>query len=82
MLALTAEPAMFLEEALGLAPGEGTRVLLWMHALIVGVAQMTSPSPLQAGVLAEDPALAPFRIEFRSELDAALRALFAGALRE
>ncbi len=73
-----AEPAQLLEEALDLEAGAGVRLLLWMHALIVGLAQMSEPSATLSKVLDQDAALHVFRRDFRVELEAALVALFSG----
>lgn len=81
LLELTREAAALLEKNLHLKPGAGTRVVLWMHALVVGLGQMASPSPTLAKLLAEDEALSVFRLDFRAELESALTALFTGASR-
>lgn len=78
LLAITMESAALFESALRLPPGKGARLTLWMHGLIVGLAQMTSISPTLKQVLAENEELAVFRLDFRTELEAALAALFAG----
>jgi AcrR family transcriptional regulator len=78
LLERTIESAAVFERALKLAPGSGARLTLWMHALIVGLAQMTATSPTLAQVLADDDTLAMFRLDFRTELESALVALFAG----
>lgn len=51
----------------GLAPGDGRRLLLRVHALVVGLRQMADPSPTVASVL-EREELATLRIDFESEL--------------
>ncbi len=79
LLETTREAAALFEETLGLPPGQGVRLTLWMHALIVGLAQMTTCSPLLPEVVAEDPSLAAFQLDFRTELAPALAALFSGA---
>lgn len=78
LLELIAQPARILEDILGLPPGRGVQVLLWMHGLLVGLSQMANPSPVLADVLREDEALRVFRLDFRSEFEAALAALFKG----
>jgi AcrR family transcriptional regulator len=78
LLGLMAPPAQALENLLGLSSGSGVQVLLWVHAVIVGLSQMANPSPVLTKVLHEDEALKVFRMDFRSELEAALAALFAG----
>lgn len=64
----------------GLAPGDGVKVLLRLHALLVGLRQMADPSPTVAEVLTR-PEMAPLRIEFESELSASLAAMVRGMLR-
>lgn len=67
-----------LERALDLAPGGGRRLLLWLQSVVPGLAQMAAPpAPLRAA-LSEDPALAGFLIDFRTELEALLAALVHG----
>jgi AcrR family transcriptional regulator len=78
LLELMAPSALVVENMLGLPPGGGVRLLLWMHAFIVGLSQMTSPSPVLDKLLREDEALRVFRLDFRAELEAALTALFKG----
>jgi hypothetical protein len=78
LLELIAQPAQMLENVLGLSPGRGIQVLLWMHGLIVGLSQMANPSPVLAGVLNRDEALRVFRLDFQSEFETALAALFRG----
>jgi len=78
LLELLAQPAQILEDVLGLSPGQGVQILLWMHALLVGLSQMANPSPVLAKVLSEDEALRIFRLDFRSEFEAGLAALFNG----
>ncbi|MEM9453716.1 MAG: TetR family transcriptional regulator [Myxococcota bacterium] len=64
----------------GLPPGDGVKVLLRLHALLVGLRQMADPSPTVAEVLTR-PEMAPLRIEFESELSASLAAMVRGMLR-
>lgn len=61
----------------GLAPGEGLRLLLRVHALIIGLQQQAEPSPVMAEILAE-PALAPLRVDFRTDFEISLLALLRG----
>lgn len=82
LLHVTEKSGALFERALGLAPRSGNRLTLWMHATIVGLAQMTAISPTLREVLAQDDGLAVFRLEFRTELEAALTILFTGAINE
>jgi AcrR family transcriptional regulator len=75
LLTLLAPSAALLENRLGLAEGEGLRFLLRAHALVVGLSQVAHPAPRVHAVLAADPALAGFLIDFAGELEAMLAAL-------
>lgn len=79
LLEITTEAGALFERTLGLTPGTGARLTLWMHATIVGLAQMTATSPALSKLLADDEALAVFRLDFHAELEAALTSLFVGA---
>ena len=46
-----------------LSAGDGLKLLLDLHAFVIGVGQMAEPGPVVAKVL-EEPALAVFRVEF------------------
>jgi AcrR family transcriptional regulator len=61
----------------GLPRGSGGRVLLRLHALLVGLRQMADPSPVVAEVLAR-PEMEPLRIEFETELADTLAAMVRG----
>jgi AcrR family transcriptional regulator len=76
LLAITEQAAGVFEQALRLEPGTGTRLVLWMHALTVGLCQMTPQGEHVAALVEQDPALAVFRLDLRTELEAALTALF------
>jgi hypothetical protein len=79
LLDITMQAGALFEGAFSLAQGTGARLTLWMHALIVALAQMTTTSPALTELLAEDDTLAVFRLDFRAELEAALEVLFTGA---
>lgn len=64
----------------GLPPGSGSRLLLRLHALVVGLRQMADPAPVVAEVLAR-PHMEPLRIDFPSELSRSLTAMVRGMLR-
>lgn len=61
----------------GLSPASGTRFLLRLHALVIGLTQMASPSAVVKAVLAQ-PHLSAFDIDFARELEASAPALLAG----
>ncbi|NTU81464.1 MAG: helix-turn-helix transcriptional regulator [Chloroflexales bacterium] len=68
-----------LEQALpALTPGDGPRVLLHAYALILGIQSLADPSPVVRDVIAANPELAVFQIDFAQELSSALTALLRG----
>lgn len=79
LLAGLSPPARALERRLAvLGEGDGIRLLLRLNALAIGLAEMAEPSPVVAAVLDANPRLRLLRVDFRSELAAALAALLRG----
>ncbi|MEM7152429.1 MAG: TetR family transcriptional regulator [Myxococcota bacterium] len=73
--------ALGVEQAIpGLPPGSGAKVLLRLHALVVGLRQMADPAPVVAEVLTR-PEMAPLRVDFEAELIDTLAATIRGMLR-
>lgn len=69
------------EQALsGLHPGDGARLLLRVHALIVGLRQMSDPSPLVDQVLAREE-FATLRVDFGADLAGTIADLVRGMQR-
>ena len=62
-------------------PGGGVRLLIRVHALVVGLRQMADPSPSVAEVLRREE-LAVLRVDFEAELAAAIAALIRGMATE
>lgn len=60
-----------------LAAGEGGRILVYLHALVVGLWQQAEPSPVVARILGE-PEMAAIRVDFERDLGVLLRALLTG----
>jgi AcrR family transcriptional regulator len=60
-----------------LRPGEGARLLVHLHALVIGVWQLAEPSPVIRRVM-ETPELAPARVDFEEDLRFLLATLLAG----
>lgn len=60
-----------------LAPGEGGRLLLHVHALVSGLRQLADPAPVVAELL-QAPELAPLRVDFPRELTFSLTHLLRG----
>jgi len=80
LLAITTRAGAVFAEVHGLPADVGIRVTLWMHAIIVGLSQMTATSPTLSALLVEDDSLTMFRLDFRTELQGALTTLLAGAI--
>jgi hypothetical protein len=60
----------------GLPQGAGQRVMLTLHALVIGVGSLSSRTPNVERALASDPALAQrFEIDFASELASLLEVI-------
>ena len=70
--------AEVLAGAANILPHEASRLLLRMHALVVGLRQMTRPSPAAMRVIERDD-MAPMRLEFLTELQAVLADLIRAA---
>ncbi|MAG97360.1 MAG: TetR family transcriptional regulator [Alphaproteobacteria bacterium] len=67
-----------LEERLPfLRPGEGLRLLMTLHALMIGLQQFAYPTPVVAEVL-ESPGMEVFRIDYPEYLAEAAHNLIAG----
>ena len=78
VLRRTLEGGLAVERALGtLAPGDGARFLLHVHALVTGLFRMAEPAPAVKAVL-RTPRFAALRVEFTTELTFALTALLTG----
>jgi AcrR family transcriptional regulator len=60
-----------------LRPGEGARLLVHLHALVIGVWQLAEPSAVIRRVM-ETPELAPARVDFEEDLRFLLVTLLAG----
>ena len=72
--------AAVVERSLPLHPGDGVRLLLRTHAVVVGLRQMADPPPAIAEVLAR-PELHPLQIDVEHELLDSLTALVRGMLK-
>ncbi len=66
-----------LERALALHAGQGPRLLMHVHALVVGLWHMANPAPVMREALTA-PDLSLFRIDFAPELSYVLTALIQG----
>ncbi len=79
MLELLRGPAARIEEALGLRSGQGLRIMLWTHALMVGLAQMTSREETSLRLLKKYPELQISHLNFSKDFETALAAMLAGS---
>jgi AcrR family transcriptional regulator len=60
-----------------LAAGDGVRLLMRLHALVIGLQHIAEPAPVVRDVLAES-GMEVFRVDFAGELAGALRVLLGG----
>jgi len=63
-----------------LRPGEGARLFLRAHALLIGVRQLSDPAPIMAEAHAQ-PGLEAFKIDFATEFSDCLVCLLRGMQR-
>ncbi len=66
----------------GLHADQAVTVVLQLHALVIGLAQLANPPPVIALVLAQNPALQVMQIDFEPFLMASLATLLRGTLSE
>ena len=79
MLELLRKPAARIEKMLKLENGQGLRLMLWTHALMVGLAQMTSREESLSRLRSKYPELEASRLDFNTDFEAALTAMLAGS---
>lgn len=78
LAAMMAVPGALIEARLaGFRAGDGARLMMRMHALVVGIGQMANPSEIVAQAI-DDPGLELFRVDFERELSAVTRILLRG----
>jgi len=78
LLELTTNAADLFERVLDLQAGMGISLTLWMHALTIGLAQIAAPAAAVKSLLQTDRSLSTFQIDFSTEVESALGALFSG----
>jgi AcrR family transcriptional regulator len=81
LLALTNETALLFEQTLGFNKNTSLSAVIWMHALIIGLAQITTPTRLVRTTL-NHPELSLLERDFQNETESALRSLLEGASQE
>jgi hypothetical protein len=77
-LELTTTSTGLFEKSLDLTPGAEVRLTSWMHALTIGLAQITAPAPVVKGLMHTNNSLSAFQIDFSTEIEPAIGALFDG----
>lgn len=78
LLERLAKSGKLLEARLPFLPEHGgARLLLTLHALVIGLRQMADPAPVVKEIW-ELPEMAPLKVDFAKELEAALENLLAG----
>jgi AcrR family transcriptional regulator len=60
-----------------LRPGQGGRLMMHLHAMVIGVWQLAEPSPVVRRVM-EQPGMEPARLDFERDLHTLLLALLRG----
>ena len=66
----------------GMQPNQAANVILQLHALVIGLAQLANPPPVIKRVLAQNPELQFMQIDFEPFLAATLGTLLRGTLSE
>ncbi len=79
MFELLRRPASRIDEMLGLKSGQGLRIMLWTHALMVGLAQMTSREKSALRLIRKYPELEASHLDFSKDFEAALAAMLTGS---
>jgi len=74
---LTGTGALLERRTVFLRPGDGTRLLLYLHALATGLESLAEPAPAVSRVLGA-PGLEPLRLDFGREYRSAAGALLTG----
>lgn len=74
---LTATGGQLERRTVFLRPGDGTRLLLQLQALVVGFQLQAEPAPVVRRIL-QAPGLEPLRVEFDAAFRSAARALLTG----
>lgn len=55
--------------------GFGSRLLMWLHALAIGLHHLATPAPVVRQAIQADASLAVFSVDFATELNAMLKTL-------
>lgn len=71
-------PATLFEARLGLRAGDGTKLLLYVNALVVGLGQMAAMPPSITRLLHDDPTLRPLAIDLEHDLTRSLTIVISG----
>ncbi len=81
LAASSARAGEALDRRLGSSPGVGAQLLVRTHALAIGMSQMAAPqTAVVAALLAEEPALQAFQLDFEAAIGDALADMLRGRL--
>jgi AcrR family transcriptional regulator len=61
-----------------LYPGQGAQLAMSVYTIILGLEQMSNPTPIIKQIIADDPGLAPFNINFEAYCCEMLQTYFQG----
>ncbi|MEW5868578.1 MAG: TetR family transcriptional regulator [Chloroflexota bacterium] len=61
-----------------LPPGQGAQAAMWIYTFLLGLQQLTNPSPIIRRVIAQEPGMQVFDLDFCRECKAVVMALLAG----
>lgn len=61
-----------------LQPGQGAQAAMWIYTFLLGLQQLTNPSPIVRQVIDQKPGMQVFDLDFCRECKAAVMALLAG----
>jgi AcrR family transcriptional regulator len=78
MFELLGRPAARMEQVLNLKRGQGMRLMLWTHALMVGLAQMTSRQEISLRLVEKYPELEAMHLDFGKDFETSLAAMLTG----
>jgi AcrR family transcriptional regulator len=76
---LSQASGLIVEKIPGMTLTEAATLVVQTHALVIGIAQQADPPPVISRLMAEDPCLRPWKIEFETLLTATLTTLWRGA---
>ena len=61
-----------------LQPGQGTRATMWIYTFLLGLQQLVNPAPVAKEVIAREPGMEVFALDFCPECTAVVTTLLTG----